>query len=196
MMNLFRSAKNRRLARFFNDERGSVVAEAVIVLPMLLWAYIALFVYWDAFRSTNTVQKAAYTLSDMISREQSKVGIQTSYINGMKQVMNYLIDDDQDPRLRVSSIYWSPGDNQFEVQWSRSPNNQMTPLTTTSLQHYASALPVLAPGDTQILVETQVDYLPAFNVGMPNQVFRQFIVTRPRFRTCILMDGQVGCPIS
>ena len=192
-MNLFPFAKNRAFARFFSDERGSVVAEAVIVLPMLLWAYIALFVFWDAFRSTNTVQKAAFTLSDMISREQTKGGIQTSYINGMKQVMNYLIDDDQDARLRVSSVYWSPGNDRFEVQWSRSPNNQMTPLTTASLQHYASALPVLAPGDTQILVETQVDYIPAFSVGMPDQVFSEFIVTRPRLARCIILDN-IPCP--
>ena len=34
-------------------------------------AYLALFVYWDAFRSVNTTQKAAYTISDMISREMA-----------------------------------------------------------------------------------------------------------------------------
>ena len=186
----------RPFSRFMHDERASVVAEAVIVLPLLLWAYIALFVYWDAFRSMNTVQKAAYTLSDMISRDQNRDGIKSAYIDGMKQVMNYLIDENQDPRLRVSSIYWSNTNNRFEVQWSRSPNNQMTPMTTALLQGYSNAIPTMAAGDTVILVETEVDYVPAFNVGMPNQVFRQFIVTRPRFRTCILMDGQVGCPIS
>ena len=186
----------RSISRFGRDEAGTVVAEAVIVLPLFFWAYIALFVYWDAFRSMNTVQKAAYTLSDMISRDQNRNGITSAYIDGMKQVMNYLIDENQDPHLRVSSIYWSNTNNRFEVQWSRSPNNQMTPMTTALLQGYSNAIPTMAAGDTVILVETEVDYVPAFNVGMPNQVFRQFIVTRPRFRTCILMDGQVGCPIS
>ncbi len=77
------------------------MAEAVIVLPLFLWAYIALFVYWDAFRSMNTVQKAAYTISDMISRE--KTGKTTAYVNGMSKVLEYLIDEDQDARLRVTS---------------------------------------------------------------------------------------------
>ena len=195
-MSPYFSLMRRPFSRFLRDEGASVVAEAVIVLPLLLWAYIALFVYWDAFRSMNTVQKAAYTLSDMISRDQNRNGITSAYIDGMKQVMNYLIDENQDPHLRVSSIYWSNTNNRFEVQWSRSPNNQMTPMTTALLQGYSNAIPTMAAGDTVILVETEVDYVPAFNVGMPNQVFRQFIVTRPRFRTCILMDGQVGCPIS
>lgn len=195
-MSPYFSLMRRPFSRFLRDEDASVVAEAVIVLPLLLWAYIALFVYWDAFRSMNTVQKAAYTLSDMISRDQNRNGITSAYIDGMKQVMNYLIDENQDPHLRVSSIYWSNTNNRFEVQWSRSPNNQMTPMTTALLQGYSNAIPTMAAGDTVILVETEVDYVPAFNVGMPNQVFRQFIVTRPRFRTCILMDGQVGCPIS
>ena len=195
-MSPYFSLMRRPFSRFLGDEGASVVAEAVIVLPLLLWAYIALFVYWDAFRSMNTVQKAAYTLSDMISRDQNRNGITSAYIDGMKQVMNYLIDENQDPHLRVSSIYWSNTNNRFEVQWSRSPNNQMTPMTTALLQGYSNAIPTMAAGDTVILVETEVDYVPAFNVGMPNQVFRQFIVTRPRFRTCILMDGQVGCPIS
>ena len=195
-MSPYFSLMRRPFSRFLRDEGASVVAEAVIVLPLLLWAYIALFVYWDAFRSMNTVQKAAYTLSDMISRDQNRNGITSAYIDGMKQVMNYLIDENQDPHLRVSSIYWSNTNNRFEVQWSRSPNNQMTPMTTALLQGFSNAIPTMAAGDTVILVETEVDYVPAFNVGMPNQVFRQFIVTRPRFRTCILMDGQVGCPIS
>ena len=53
-----------RLAAFGRDEAGTVVAEAVIILPLFIWAYIALFAYWDSFRSLNTVQKAAFTVSD------------------------------------------------------------------------------------------------------------------------------------
>ena len=193
-MRKFTSILCRPFARFLRNERGTVVTEAVIVLPLLLWAYIALFVYWDAFRSTNTVQKAAFTLSDMISRDQSRGGITSAYIDGMKKVMRYLIDQDQDPRLRVSSIYWSTVNNRFEVHWSRSPNNQMAPLTTASLQSYASSIPTIAAGDTVLLVETQVDYVPAFNVGMPQQLFSQFIVTRPRLMRCIILDG-IPCPL-
>lgn len=181
------------IGRFARDEGAAVIAEAVIVLPLFLWAYIALFVYWDAFRSMNTVQKAAYTVSDMISREQD--GIQSDYIDGMKKVMEYLIDEDQNVRLRVTSVTWSAPNNRFEVHWSRAPGNLMTPLTTASLQNYVAQIPNMAAGDYVVLVEVEVDYQPGFDVGLPNQTFHQFIVTRPRFLPCIALDN-ISCPIT
>lgn len=180
------------LSRFGRDEGGAVVAEAVIVLPLLLWAYIALFVYWDTFRSMNTAQKAAYTVSDMISREQT--GITTAYITGMSQVMEYLIDENQAARMRVTSVTWSATNNRFEVHWSRSPNNSMIVLTTATLQNLAYQIPTMAAGDFVIIVETQVDYKPSFNVNLPDQTFKQFIVTRPRFLPCLPMDT-IACPV-
>jgi Flp pilus assembly protein TadG len=175
-----------RLARFCRDESGTVIAEAVIVLPLFLWAYIALFVYWDAFRSMNTVQKAAYTVSDMISRE--KVGKTTAYIDGVQRVLEYLIDGDVKPRLRVSEVTWSATNRRFEVHWSRSPGNAMTPLTTATLKPFANQIPTMSAGDYVIVVEVQVDYEPTFDIGLPDQVFTEFIVTRPRFSPCIPMD--------
>lgn len=181
------------LRAFGRDEKGTIVAEAVVVLPLFLWAYIALFVYWDAFRSMNTVQKAAFTISDMISREQT--GIASAYVDGMSDVMEYLIDDDQDARMRVSSVTWSDDNNQFEIHWSASPGNSMSPLTTSSLQDYAYEIPTMAAGDFVIIVEIEVDYIPAFDIGMPDQVFRQFIVTRPRFLPCLPLDA-ISCPVT
>lgn len=82
-----------RLRRFLRqDESGTLMAEAVLVLPFMLWSYLALFVYWDSYRAVNTVQKAAYTVSDMISREI--VSITEAYIVGMDAMMEYLIDQD------------------------------------------------------------------------------------------------------
>lgn len=184
------------LGRFGRDETGTVVAEAVIVLPLFLWAYIALFVYWDAFRSMNTVQKSAYTISDMISRE--KLGKTTAYIDGVKEVLEYLIDENQTARLRVTEVTKSAVDNKFKVHWSRSPANTMTPLTTASLQNYAYEIPDMNPGDYVIIVEVQVDYKPTFDIGMPDEVFKEFIVTRPRFAPCIPMDAVASpdpCPM-
>ena len=141
----------------------------------------------------NTVQKAAFTVSDMISREQT--GIQTAYVDGMSDVMEYLIDENQDARVRVSSVTWSVDNNQFEIHWSASPGNTMTPLTTTSLQDYAYQIPTMSPGDFVIIFEVQVDYQPSFDIGMPDQTFTQFIVTRPRFLPCLPLDN-VSCPVT
>ena len=178
------------IRKFLRAEDAAVIAEAVIVLPILLWAYVGLFVYWDCFRSLNTVQKASYTISEMLSREKSKNGITSSYITGMQKVLEYLIDKDQNSSLRVTSINYNTVNAQFQVQWSRTTNPAVYPvLTTTSLQNYTSQIPTMNAGDSVVIVEVSVPYVPLFNVGLTNQVFSEFIVTRPRFQPCIVMDG-------
>lgn len=182
------------MRRFGRNEDGSIVAEAVIVLPMMLWAYLALFVYWDAYRSVNAAQKAAYTISDMVSRE--KITLPVTYFTGLRNTMRYLIDRDQTVKIRVTSIGCASADTlrlcsfdkgQFSVDWSRSPDNAMAQLTTATLQAMKSKIPNMADGDRVVLVETRVYYEPAFNVGLTDEVLSQFIVTRPRFvpKTCL-----------
>lgn len=175
--------------RFGRDESGVLMAEAVIVLPFMLWAYLALFVYWDGYRSINTAQKAAYTISDMISREM--VTLPANYPTGMRDLMRYLLDNDQSVRIRVSSVTWSQVNMRFEVDWSRSPDSAMPQLTTASIQALAQRIPDMADGDRVVLVETEVSYHPAFNVGMTDEVLKQFIVTRPRFIPKLCLTGVV-----
>jgi Flp pilus assembly protein TadG len=179
------------LRNFLDDESGTILAEFVIVLPMLIWAFMALFVYWDVFRSMNNVQKAGYAVSDLVSRQNDD--LPASFITGMQQTMDYLLPDTQTAKLRITSIDWSVADNRFEVIWSRSPGNAMPQYTTTSLQMVASKIPAMAPTDTVVLVETEVPYTPGFDVGLaPDYTLTEFIVTRPRFLTRICLDG-VSC---
>lgn len=184
------------VSRFAREERGTIVAEAVIVLPLFLWAYLALFVYWDSFRSLNSLQKAAYTVSDMLSREMQKAGITTSYITGMNDVMDYLMDRDQPVRMRVTSVTWSATNDRYEVHWSRSPHSKMIPLTTATLQGYAYQIPEISDGAFVIIVEVESDYVPTFEIGMADQVYHEFIVTPQRFLPqCLPIDGG-NCVIS
>lgn len=151
------------LRRFGRDEKGAVVVEAVIMLPLLIWAYLALFVYWDAYRSVNTSQKAAYTISDMISREMNDTPLTPAYITGMRDLMKYLVDADQTVKLRVTSVTWSQARTRYEVDWSVSPNAEFDPLTTASIWTVSDRIPTLADGDHVIVVETEVDYKPLTN---------------------------------
>lgn len=177
------------LRRFAKDERGSVLAEFVMVLPVLLWAYLALFVYWDAFRNTNTVQKAAYTISDTISREM--VTFPSTYVDGLRSVMEYMIDPDQDVKMRVTSITYDIDDLRFEVLWSYSPGGALPELTTATLQALKDRIPNMSDADYATILETEVTYVPSFNVGMEDQVIKQFIITRPRFVAPSCMNGRV-----
>ncbi len=193
MTSLYRKL-SKSVRRFLRNEEAAIIAETVIVLPLLLWAYIGLFVYWDCFRSLNTVQKATYTVSDMLSRDLSQTGITSAYITGLQSVVEYLIDHDQNSTMRVSSIYWNAVNTRYEIHWSRTTSAASMPaLTTTTLQNFTAQIPTMSPGDTAVIVEVRVPYVPAFNVGMTNQTFSEFIVTRPRFQMCIIMDG-ILCP--
>jgi Flp pilus assembly protein TadG len=174
--------------KFGRDETGTLMAEAILVLPFMLWSYLALFVYWDSFRSMNTVQKAAYTVADMLSREMIPIN-QTTSLNGMDAMMEYMIDGDQEAKMRVTSVKWSAANNRNEVAWSRSPNNAMTALTTATLQPMSVHIPQMADGDYVVFVEVIVDFKPSFNVGMGEQELKQFIVTRPRFVPKICLIG-------
>lgn len=183
---------------FARDERGTVMVEAMMVLPVLIWSYLALFVYWESYRSVNTIQKAAYTVSDMISREN--VAISDSYIPGMRDVMEYLINGRSEVKMRVTSVTYSEADDEFQVHWSRSPDNAMPELTTADLQQFVQCddpndldfclIPNMADGDYVVIVEANTRYEPAFNVsGVGETVLSQFIVTRPRFLTRICLPG-------
>lgn len=184
------------LRRFLNDQTGSIIAETVIVLPFMLWAYLALFVYWDAFRAVNISQKAAYTISDMLSREM--VTLPTTYVDGMDSLMTYLVGSENASgvRIRVTSVTYNLSKKQYQVEWSRSPNNALPQLTTATIANLKSQIPTLADGDHVMLVETEVDYEPPFDIGMGDfsinvgdRVLKQFIVTRPRFVPKICLTG-------
>lgn len=184
-----------RLARrFLQGEEGSVVAEGVIVLPLLIWAFVGLFVYWDAFREMNTVQKAAYTLSDVLSRQQT--GVTNAYVLGMQDLFDYLVGDDSPNSIRVTSITRNGTTNRFEVHWSRTTDATALPaLTTARLQGFVAQIPSMSNNDYAVIVEVRVPYTPAFDVGLGDRVFTEFIVTRPRFLHCVPMDN-VPCPVS
>ncbi|MFN3822575.1 MAG: TadE/TadG family type IV pilus assembly protein [Pseudorhodobacter sp.] len=169
----------RQCRRFAKDEGGNVILETLIALPMLIWAHAALFAYWDAYRTINTVQKAAYTVSDLISRQQGSVN--NAYLNGMRTTMNYLLDDDQAGTMRITSYRWSEINDRYEVIWSNSNISGKPALTTAAIANLTGALPNMSDGDSAILLETRVPYTPPLRFGLEPTNIEQFIVTRPRF---------------
>ena len=175
------------IARLRRDEGGYMVVEAVLILPILFWAFLALYTFWDAYRSATTIQKASYAISDLISREQREVN--AAYISGMRSAMNEMIAQRLDAELRVTSIVRSDARNRFEVQWSCTSGTSTAKLTTTTLQDLAASIPSMSDGNTVVLVETWVDYEPALKIGITDKRFAQFIVTRPRYSPQIVLSG-------
>jgi len=166
--------------RFPHEDKGTVLVETVIVLPALLWAFLGTYVFFDAFSAQNTSQRAAYTVSDLISR-QTKVLTATD-IEGMNKVFDFINDTSftkATTHIRVTDLYYDYKQNRFRVNWSDATRGNQA-LTSADLNALASKLPMPANGDTEILVETWMSYKPAFNVGIDARTFTNFIVTRPR----------------
>lgn len=180
-------ALRTRIERLRRDEDGYMIVEAVLVLPLLLWAFLALYTFWDAYRSVTTIQKASYTISDLISRQPKSIN--PAFINGMRTAMDKMILPRLTPELRVTSIVRSDARARFEVEWSCVSGSLAPKLTTTSLQLVKDRIPNMADGNTVILVETWVDYDPALDIGLTESRLQQFIVTRPRWASKIGMNG-------
>ena len=94
----------RQIARFWKDEKATVAVEAVVMIPMLFWGYVASFTFFDAYRQTSINVKAAYTISDMISRETQ--AINPAYMNGAHQLLELLTRSSEVSRLRVTIVRW------------------------------------------------------------------------------------------
>jgi len=89
-----------KLRSFRRDEEGSVIAEAVIMLPTLFAAVMATFVFFDAYRNQAINLKANYTISDALSRESEYV-TNTSMINTWN-LHRFLTNSPTLTRIRVT----------------------------------------------------------------------------------------------
>jgi Flp pilus assembly protein TadG len=61
------------IRNFIRDTRAAVAFETVLLTPILVWAYIGSFVFFDAYRVYNTSVKATYMVADMLSRQTNMV---------------------------------------------------------------------------------------------------------------------------
>jgi hypothetical protein len=78
----------------------------VVIFPLLVWAYTAMFVFWDAFKTQNINLKATYTIADMISREQEEIC--DDYIEGARSIYAFLNAGDANHQVRVTNVQQVP----------------------------------------------------------------------------------------
>ena len=179
-----------RLRAFRDREDGLILTEFLILLPLLVWAFLALFVYWDAFRTINQAQKASYAISDLISRQKE---VDTNLVDGMRNVMQYLTSE-TDVKVRVTSVQWMEAEKQYYVLFSRSPGGKLPALSKADVWAMRSKIPAMSDRDSVVIVETLTAYSPAFDIGIPVSTFENFVVTRPRYYRRICLVGGGSCP--
>ena len=165
---------------FLRREDGSLSIEAVLAIPMLVWAIVATFVFWDAFRTLNISQKATYTIADMLSREENGVNMQ--YLTAVHELYDFLAESEGDNALRVTVVEMQEdedtGVRTMVMMWSEGVGGITGHDDLTILQ---PRIPMMSPGEQLIVVETEQEWSPAFAVGLTSYRFRELALSRPRF---------------
>ena len=194
---LFHAAKGG-LDRFRRDEDASQSVEAVLVIPLLLWAFLASYTFFDVYRAKSLALKANYAISDLISRETNTMDM--DYLLGAESVFEYLTHASPDPWVRVTVVYCDEncGDSSrnLRVDWSKATDSLPTFSDADVMSNLDPLIPWLAEDERVIIVETSVDYEPPFSqnlTGIGERTFVDIVMTRPRFASQVCWEGEPPC---
>ena len=175
----------RQWLRFQLEEAGSAIVEMLMMMPILVWAFVANIQFFDAYRANLIATKATLTIADMLSREAV---IDTQYLEGTHKLLKYLTRADDDPDFRITVFYWSDDEDKYIVSWSK-PVPGRDAQTTATINLMEASIPILSDAERAILVETWTDYEPKYgrgisymaNKGLSTIEYANALVISPRF---------------
>lgn len=173
----------RCAARFWKSTRATLSVEAVLVLPLLVWAYAGLFTLYDGFRVKNLNLQSSFTISDLLSRETNVIN--DDYIDGLHRTFRLITQAREQTILRVSALRYDEADDDHVLLWSQSTAG-MQDLTQGTLNEIEDHIPLMADADTLIVVETKMGFIPLMDFGIKPFFFESTVVTRPRFAPQLL----------
>lgn len=181
----FMNALKSRMSGFARDEGGNITVEFVLTMPILFWTFMAGYVFFDGYRQSAVNLKAAYTISDLISREVNVVN--DDYIDSMQNLLTLMTRDTSPVKMRISVIRWDENDERYYVDWSadRGFGNE---VTDGNVQSLSTRLPAMPDNERVIVVETQNVFVPLFNAGLENINLDNFVFTRPRFAPQVIWE--------
>ncbi|WP_282118797.1 TadE/TadG family type IV pilus assembly protein [Ruegeria atlantica] len=175
------SCLRRALGTFVRRESGSLTVESALLAPMLVWSVVMTYGYFDGFRESTANLKAAFTVSDLISREAENE-ITDTYASSMYVIFNRMVRDNTPLKMRLSLVRYNAEDDLHIVEWSTHCGFTGT-WNNGNVKPLADTLPAMADLDTLIVVETSKDYDPPINtdwLASPHK-FDNVVFTRPRF---------------
>ncbi|WP_170409103.1 TadE/TadG family type IV pilus assembly protein [Ruegeria atlantica] len=177
------------LGTFAGKENGNLSLESALIFPMLVWSVTLTYTYFDAFRENTANLKAAYTISDLISREgEGDDPLTDTYAQSMYLMYNRMVTANSPLKMRLSVIqYFAADDNagteeRYLVEWSTACGYESN-WTNDNLEPLIEKLPPLADTDSLIIVETSKPYVPILDTNWLDRdhTFENFVFTRPRF---------------
>lgn len=180
----------RMICRFWKDERAAIAMETAIVTPLLAWCYISSFVFFDAFRTYSSSIKATYAIADVISRQTNT--LRARDIDGYSDLLENMVRNNGDVRLRVSQILYNANTRTHCVEWSEATNGEAK-LFTANMVNMGELLPEMVHDERLILVQSFIPYRPVFDAGLDVITFSNFTVTRPRYAGQVPFETQNVC---
>ena len=127
---------------FARQTRAAVALETVIITPLLVWAFVASFVFFDAYRIYNTSVKTTYMVADMISRQTDTVFGHD--IAGMATVAQSIVRGVGEIEMRATQIARING--AFVVEWSHGVNGAAR-LFNSNIPQIEHQLPNMPNGE-------------------------------------------------
>ncbi len=177
----------RFLHGFLHREDASLSVEAVLVLPFMLWAFAALFSYFDVYRARSLAMKGNYAIADLLSRETQPIDM--TYLRGIETVFTFITESDPDSWIRVTPVRCktrctNPDTRVLRRDWSRATDG-VDRLTSWEVnEYYRDIVPMIARGERVIMVESRVAYEPPIRPSVTGVTARDLLdtsFTRPRF---------------
>ncbi len=181
---------------FWRREDASLTVEAVLIFPLVLWAFVATITFVNVFQTRSLAQKGNYAVADLLSRETN--AINQAYLNGIGEVYEYLTKSGTSAWIRVTPVRCRKFCNnmatrQLRRDWSRATDG--TPrLTNAEVDtNYRDIIPKIPKGERVIMVETQMDYTPPFSSAftiISTRTLQDISMTRPRFAPQLCWVGR------
>lgn len=189
------------IKRFRDDESGVISIELLLVIPMLVWALLSTWVYFDAYRAEAISTRAGLTIADVISRENTAVD--ETYLRNMRNLMRVLTEAEDNPAIRVTSFRYRATGDRYLVVWSAS-DGMGSDLTDADLESMRGQLPIMANGGRALLIETRTSYSAPFSIGLgpfletnlDDLEFESYTVISPRFQPRVCFDPSPSIPNS
>jgi hypothetical protein len=177
----------QRLTRFNRDQDGNIAIEAAIILPVLFWAYLTMFSIFDSYRQYTVSQKAAYTIADLVSRQNGDVD--SEFLDGSQALFEMLTRSIDEPSMRLTVVKYDEDSNEYSVNWSKTRGDSFGELTTEMVKNWHNILPVMPDQEVVVVLETQTEYDPPFNIGLEQRTIKNFVFTRLRYAPNICWEG-------
>lgn len=190
MLSFLKTRVEQAIRRFGSDRSGSVTAEAMLIVPVMTLGMFGFFSFWNAYQSQNMVQKAAYAISDMLSREM--IPATPAFLDGLERTLEYMVGSEA--RTRVTSIRRNSdgplGTTGLQVLWSYSPGGVMLPLNNATLTEVIADVPMMAVGSNMVVYEVVVPYTPLTEI-LTIDTLNETVAMRPRFLPTLCMTGVI-----